>query len=102
MTNSTSLQNLRLSNKQQWTTKYKYKLIKAINAKYHLILSHNQNRTQKRFKDPGSSLNPPSVTLASNNKKHDKAVNTDPDILEMLELLKSYYSQPIHKVIYPP
>jgi len=38
------------SKKQQWTIDYKFKLIKAINTKYHLITAHQQNRTQKRMR----------------------------------------------------
>lgn len=74
---------------QQWTIKYKYKLLKAINSKYPLIQAHKQNRTQERFSRTPINFNPPSKSLKG-EKVLDKIIQTDPEILEFLEQLKLY------------
>ena len=73
---------------EQWTIKYKYKLIKAINSKYKLIQFHIQNRTQKRFQNKSFVIEPPSLIPIPGTHKLDKMLNTDPDIIEMLDQLK--------------
>jgi hypothetical protein len=80
---------------QQWTVKYKYKLLKAINTKYNLILAHDQNRTQERFKNGKIS----DISKENKNEfKQDRALNTDPEILEMLIQLKRYFHDKYFKV----
>jgi hypothetical protein len=80
---------------QQWTVKYKYKLLKAINSKYDLISAHKQNRTQKRFK----SGNGVGILIDNkNDAKQDRGLNTVPDILEMLDQLKQYLDDTHFKV----
>ena len=67
----------------------KYKLIKLANSKHHMFLLQSQHE----WEDKLSNINLHSISLRGKLGKNQKAVNTELDILSILEKLKIYYDK---------